>query len=148
MKMMNTMLSLLSALRCLLTSLHAYLVADFVHSRPPGRKMVIFNISKCQLLYPEHLTLWLWNVFQNKEKDSNPGRTVIFALGCGFKGLTRWDRRLNYLPLLFCQKGKEWIPNIFRLSIKWFLLVLSFCRLNRPVILLYFCQFFNVLSHI
>ena len=41
--MMNMMLTSLSALRCLLTVLHAYLIADFVHSRPPGRKMVFLK---------------------------------------------------------------------------------------------------------
>ena len=42
--MMLTLMTFISALRGLLTILHAYLVADFVHSRPPGRKMVNITV--------------------------------------------------------------------------------------------------------
>ena len=44
------MLTLLSSLRGLLTILHAYLIADFVHSRPPGRKMVRVTWLNIRLL--------------------------------------------------------------------------------------------------
>lgn len=38
------MLTFISAIRGLLTILHAFLIADFVHSRPPGRKMVNITV--------------------------------------------------------------------------------------------------------
>ena len=43
--------ALLAATRGLLTILHAHLIADFIQSKPPGRKMVYENFNFKNRMY-------------------------------------------------------------------------------------------------
>ena len=80
------MLTLLSSLRGLLTILHAYLIADFVHSKPPGRKMVSVMVTVKKMssdFFPLQVT-----------SDINVYASIFSDLGKFIKD-TKWIVKFN-----------------------------------------------------
>ena len=95
------MLTLLSSLRGLLTILHAYLIADFVHSKPPGRKMVSVTVTVKKMssdFFPLQVT-----------SDINVYASIFSDLGKFIKD-TKWIVKFNISIFLSHIFYVVWVP--------------------------------------